>query len=260
MKKECLKKMVLFCFIFCWVISSVYFVLAESTKTGTTTCRIMLKNVHTKENTLLLYKKKISQIPFYQIINMVELKPEVPNNLIIQCRKENYFYQTIILFSQEKDSDRDGLSDKQEKKMGINPYNVDSDEDGLTDGKEWVIWGKNWNSDFDSDGKINILDDDSDGDGLVDGKDFKIRNINVQVLAVRSLNIYWKPNLEPDIEKYLVYIRKEGEKYNLSDPIWQGKSNHCQINIPKGVYYISVMAVDFSGQKSDLSLETKVIR
>src|SRR4051794_7948892 len=38
------------------------------------------------------------------------------------------------------DSDRDGLTDEVEAKLGTNPTNPDSDGDGLGDGEEVLLW------------------------------------------------------------------------------------------------------------------------
>jgi len=62
------------------------------------------------------------------------------------------------------DSDKDGLSDGLEEKIGTDPNDADSDDDGARDGDE-----PNPIDDHDGDGKINPLDADSDDDGLFDG-------------------------------------------------------------------------------------------
>jgi outer membrane protein OmpA-like peptidoglycan-associated protein len=78
------------------------------------------------------------------------------------------------------DSDGDGLTDEQERKLGTDPYNADSDGDGLSDGDEVNKYHTNpLNSDTDGDGlkdgeevhKYNTdpLKADTDGDGLTDG-------------------------------------------------------------------------------------------
>jgi len=57
----------------------------------------------------------------------------------------------------EKDSDNDGLSDKEERLLGTDPYNFDTDGDGLTDYAEVRIY------------KTDPLNPDTDGDGYSDG-------------------------------------------------------------------------------------------
>ena len=63
------------------------------------------------------------------------------------------------------DTDSDGLSDNEEKKLGTDPLLADSDHDGIPDNKEI---GSNLHLplDTDHDGKINALDTDDDNDGL----------------------------------------------------------------------------------------------
>lgn len=55
------------------------------------------------------------------------------------------------------DSDDDGLSNRQERELQLDPENADTDGDGLLDGDEVDVYG------------TDPLDADSDGDGLVDG-------------------------------------------------------------------------------------------
>jgi len=67
------------------------------------------------------------------------------------------------------DSDEDGITDKDEKKIGTNPFNPDSDGDGIKDGDEM----KNDSGDIDltidtdGDGKVNAKDPDDDGDTIL---------------------------------------------------------------------------------------------
>jgi hypothetical protein len=82
----------------------------------------------------------------------------------------------------ELDTDRDGLTDKEELELGCNPTEPDSDGDGLTDGKESIYLGTNpLMSDTDGDSisdsmeiytyRTNPLEKDSDSDGLFDGEE-----------------------------------------------------------------------------------------
>lgn len=59
----------------------------------------------------------------------------------------------------QKDTDKDGLTDDQEKKLGTDPTNPDTDADGLNDGAEVNIWG------------TDPLNKDTDGDGFTDGQE-----------------------------------------------------------------------------------------
>ena len=68
---------------------------------------------------------------------------------------ENYSF-TTVLFSDEIDSDKDGLSNAHEWQLGTDPNNTDTDGDGLTDGDEVDIYGS------------DPLLTDSDGDGVSD--------------------------------------------------------------------------------------------
>jgi clumping factor A len=67
-----------------------------------------------------------------------------------------------IIGNGENDTDRDGLTDRQERRFGSDPFDADSDDDGIWDGAES-------GRDSDGDGLIDALDPDSDNDGLLDG-------------------------------------------------------------------------------------------
>ena len=59
------------------------------------------------------------------------------------------------------DSDRDGLTNAEEDKLGTNKYSLDSDEDGLFDKEEIKIY------------LTDPLNSDSDEDGILDGEEVK---------------------------------------------------------------------------------------
>ncbi len=62
------------------------------------------------------------------------------------------------------DSDGDGLSDKEEIRIGTDPYDPDTDKDGLTDGEEVLKY------------KTDPLNPDTDFDGLKDGAEIHVYN------------------------------------------------------------------------------------
>jgi hypothetical protein len=66
-----------------------------------------------------------------------------------------------ILFGEQTDSDKDGLTDRRERELGTDPYKTDTDTDGLSDGDEVLIWG------------TDPLNPDTDGDGYKDGDEVK---------------------------------------------------------------------------------------
>ncbi|MBS1912333.1 MAG: OmpA family protein [Bacteroidetes bacterium] len=78
------------------------------------------------------------------------------------------------------DNDGDGLTNKEERRLGTDPNNPDTDGDGLRDGDEVRVYGTNpLEKDTDGDGltdgdevntyKTNPTNKDTDGDGLTDG-------------------------------------------------------------------------------------------
>ncbi len=81
-----------------------------------------------------------------------------------------------------KDTDGDGITDRDEKKLGTDPKNPDTDGDGLKDGEEYYTLKTDpRNPDTDGDGlsdgdevmthKTDPLKADTDGDGLKDGEE-----------------------------------------------------------------------------------------
>jgi hypothetical protein len=204
-------------------------------------------NNGTKRFVKIIPYKEINEFSLAYFLNCLPLKGEgTINQLIIQYGKNNFSSPVVILVTDKKDSDKDGLADQFERKIGTNPLVKDSDNDGLDDGQEWVMWGgyRAALKDFDGDGKPNILDadSDSDGDGLDDGKNFNVRLVKVIILIVKKHTVTWKPNPEPNISKYAIFGRKEGKKYNFSHPLWEGKNNQCRIVIPIYIRYICVKA------------------
>ncbi len=68
----------------------------------------------------------------------------------------------VIGEDEDADPDHDGLTTRQERKIGTDPHNPDTDGDGLTDGEEVLKY------------KTNPLNPDTDGDGLKDGEEVKV--------------------------------------------------------------------------------------
>ncbi|SKA78129.1 OmpA family protein [Thiothrix eikelboomii] len=64
-----------------------------------------------------------------------------------------------------EDSDKDGVPNELEKKLGLDPYMADSDKDGVSDQDELGSRPAEAPLDTDDDGIINALDSDDDGDG-----------------------------------------------------------------------------------------------
>jgi hypothetical protein len=85
-----------------------------------------------------------------------------------------------------QDSDGDGLSDVDERRLGTDPGIMDTDGDGVNDGDDEVLGGTYLRSigqrpdgnpvdmDWDDDGLYSPLDEDSDGDGLLDGQELDL--------------------------------------------------------------------------------------
>jgi hypothetical protein len=78
------------------------------------------------------------------------------------------------------DSDGDGLNDRIEQYVGLDPHDPDMDDDGLVDGAEWPFASDPQLADTDGDGlcdaievkyRTNAFAADSDGDGLGDAEE-----------------------------------------------------------------------------------------
>lgn len=67
----------------------------------------------------------------------------------------------VVPVNQVVDSDRDGLSDEEEKQFGTNPNKTDTDSDGLFDRDEVKVY------------KTDPKKPDTDSDGMTDGDEIK---------------------------------------------------------------------------------------
>ena len=84
------------------------------------------------------------------------------------------FPKQLFSISGAPDSDKDGIPDQQELKLGLNPNNPDTDGDGWTDYAEIVRF------------HTNPLIRDTDHDGVIDSKDFLPLFNNTQLYIIIS--------------------------------------------------------------------------
>ena len=70
----------------------------------------------------------------------------------------------VLMIGCNADADGDGLSNKEESELGLNPDLADTDGDGLSDGDELEVGSDPLNSDTDGDGLL-------DGDEILNGAD-----------------------------------------------------------------------------------------
>jgi hypothetical protein len=95
--------------------------------------------------------------------------------------------QTATAVYDAEDADRDGLANKLELQLGLNPDNADTDGDGLTDAQELNVYRSDpLNPDSDQDGLpdgqevqsgTNPLSSDTDADGIPDNQDDNSLNL-----------------------------------------------------------------------------------
>ncbi len=118
------------------------------------------------------------------------------------------------------DTDDDGLTDAEEKRIGCDPRKTDTDEDQLTDWEEYNFVYSNQNDqDSDDDGiddllevdffKTNALLADSDGDGFEDGEELFVRNRDPRIadLPHPGLDI---GTVDLHLEETFTYVDSEG--------------------------------------------------
>ncbi len=94
---------------------------------------------------------------------MVETEAETKTSVILNTSTPEPEIMPAAVI--DIDSDGDGLTNKEEKRLGTNPKNLDSDGDGFSDRRE--VGSVLAPNDTDSDGIIDALDDDDDNDGLL---------------------------------------------------------------------------------------------
>jgi TolB protein len=104
---------------------------------------------------------------------------------IVSATQTASFNQTQAALEGERDSDGDGLTDRQEEEIGTDPNNPDTDSDGLSDGEEVLRRNTDpLNPDTDADSlsdgaevlehNTDPLNPDTDGDGLSDGEEISL--------------------------------------------------------------------------------------
>lgn len=116
-------------------------------------------------------------------VNISELKlaPDAANYITATKKGFGGYSNEIVIFWSGSgiNSDKDGLPDALEKRLGTNPFDEDTDGDGIWDDEEYATWGsKRSLVDYDEDGLINLRDPDSDNDGILDGQDSDIRRLS----------------------------------------------------------------------------------
>lgn len=125
---------------------------------------------------------------------------------------EGYKIETGEGTGMKKDSDKDGISDKEEKALGTDPKNSDTDDDGLLDGEEIKLG-------------TDITNPDSDQDGFLDGAEVESG---------------YDPNSKPDQEQNKI---RELEEINLEDTGISNSEGTAKRYMSNGKYFLEVVGV-----------------
>ncbi len=175
------KVFLIFCFVFsCSDVALGYEIIWPKLPDITVKEYIIRIGKHSRD-----YSEKITVENLTEVsVSTLPLYLDAPNFIsvsFVKDRREMPPSEEIILFQigeNQIDSDKDGLADDFEQKIGTDPKKADSDEDGIPDGEELATWGIDRvenKIDFDEDNIPNIIDPDSDNDGISDGDDSDIR-------------------------------------------------------------------------------------
>jgi rhodanese-related sulfurtransferase len=124
---------------------------------------------------------------------------------------EGYQIETGEGSGMKKDSDKDGLSDKEEDTLGTDPNNPDTDEDGLLDGEEVKLG-------------TDITNPDSDQDGFLDGEE---------------VDSGFDPNAKPDQAQAKT---KELEEIDLEMVFAVSAEGKAGRYMSKGKYFLDIEA------------------
>lgn len=111
---------------------------------------------------LVIKKNKTDKISTSTTIENVQKTAELKALNDKKYQEDMKALNVILDKKRETDTDLDGLSNEEEKKLGTNPEDADTDHDGLLDGDEVKIF------------HTDPLKADTDGDGFKDG--VEIRN------------------------------------------------------------------------------------
>jgi hypothetical protein len=96
-------------------------------------------------------------------------------------------HKNVTAFFVAQDTDGDGLTDEEERRVFTNPYYVDTDDDGLSDYEEVEVK------------KTDPRNPDTDGDGVNDGNDlFPFNDAYVKV-TIKYFEDTSAPGEEPDV-------------------------------------------------------------
>lgn len=118
--------------------------------------------------TVIVVVVLVASVSFYFALRKKEIQPtqniiSTAEQAAIKLEEENKYEQQMKSLdatldkARELDSDLDGLTNEEEKKLGTDPNRVDTDNDGLMDSSEL------------KDYLTNPLKADTDGDGFKDG-------------------------------------------------------------------------------------------
>lgn len=136
------------------------------------------------------------------------------------------------------DTDGDGLDDREEWGLRLDPTRADTDGDGLDDRREVVVFGSaadNVDSDGDADGKAQFFDGgevelgrsspalaDTDGDGFDDRTEMEVMNTDPRIADLPSLEL--APGAVPEIGLNTVLSNGVTDTVSVSESVTRSVS------------------------------------
>lgn len=151
------------------------------------------------------------------LLDHVELRGYV---VTVELTNGNEIEREVTSDMRNRDTDGDGLTDADERRIGCDPRQTDTDDDQLSDWIEYnYVYSNQNDQDSDNDGiddllevdffKTNALLADSDGDGFDDGDELFVRNRDPRIadLPQPGLDI---GSIDLHLEEQFTYVDDQG--------------------------------------------------
>jgi len=160
----------------------------------------------------------------------------------------------------DNDSDKDGLTDEEEARLGLLATSLDTDGDGLADGVEFGYGTDPKLADTDGDGYSDYEETLAGTDPLnassVPGIDSNSTSRTTSGgSATATVTLAWDPNTEADLAGYRVAYGLKSRNYASTVDV-SNKTSYTLTNLTPGrTYYFAVKAYNTTNQESAYSEE-----